>query len=329
MMYIEENSLDDIVRALLIKITEDGTKQKNSKGENKEILGVYVKLTNPINRVSLSFEKNIFISPLGEFFWYMSGSNNLDFIKYYIPKYKDFSNDNMTLNGAYGARLFDNGNISESQVHKIVKLLKSKNSTRQAVIQIFDKKDLDIEGNLDIPCTCTLQFFIRNNKLILFVTMRSNDVFIGLPHDIFCFTMLQEMIAKELKKEIGDYNHFISSCHFYEDDEIKINQYLKEGLQSSKQQMDSMPNSTSFKTFEIVQKAESDIRNGVNINIELLELDFYWKDLLYILKIFSLRLKFIKNKKQFRNEVPIVLKMIENENYKSYLTERYKLNEKQ
>ena len=328
-MYIEENSLDDIIRELLIKIKSDGTKQKNSKGYNTEILGVYVKLTNPLNRISLSFEKNIFVSPVGEFFWYLSGSNNLDFIKYYISKYEDFSNDNITLNGAYGARLFDNGNISESQVHKIVKLLKSKNSTRQAVIQIFDRKDLDIEGNLDIPCTCTLQFFIRDKKLILFVTMRSNDVFVGLPHDIFCFTMLQELIAKELKLEIGHYNHFISSCHYYKDDEIKINQYLKEGLQSSKQQMGNMPNSTSFAIFEVVQKAESDIRNGVDINIEILELDNYWKDILYILKIFSLRLKFTKNKKQFRNEVPVILKMIENENYKSYLIERYKLNEKQ
>ncbi|MDN3607698.1 thymidylate synthase [Kaistella yonginensis] len=326
MMCIEENSLDDIVRSLLIKIKDDGTKQKNSKGENTEILGVYVKLTNPLNRISLSFEKQIFVSPLGEFFWYMSGSNNLDFIKYYIPKYKDFSNDNMTLNGAYGARLFDNGNISESQVHKIVKLLKNKNSTRQAVIQIFDKKDLDIEDNLDIPCTCTLQFFIRNNKLILFVTMRSNDVFIGLPHDIFCFTMLQEMIARELNIELGNYHHFVSSCHFYKKDEKKINRYLKEGFQSSITQMDKMPNTTTFEIFNIVQKAEVDIRNQIEFDIELLNLDTYWKDILYILKIFSIKEKYQNSELKIR--IFELLKMVGNVNYKKYLIEKYRLNEK-
>lgn len=327
-MYIEENSLDDVVRKLLLAIKDEGKEQINSKGVNTEILGVYIKLTNPLNRISSSFEKNIFVSPLGEFFWYMSGSNNLDFIKYYISKYDIFSNDKAKLNGAYGARLFDNENLDESQVYKIVKLLTTKSNTRQAVIQIFDKKDLDIEGNLDIPCTCTLQFFIRENKLILFVNMRSNDVFVGLPHDIFCFTMLQEIIAKELKVELGEYNHFISSCHFYKDDEIKIEQYLQEGLQSSKTQMDTMPNSTSLQIFKTVQQAESDIRKGIHIEIELLDLDIYWKDILYILKIYSLRLKYIKNKKQFKNQIPSVLKMIKNKNYKNYLTEKYNLHEK-
>lgn len=327
-MYIEENSLDDIIRTLLSKIITDGFDQKNSKGENREILGVYIKLTNPLNRLSTSFEKNIFFSPLGEFFWYMSGSNNLDFIKYYIPIYHIFSNDQLILNGAYGARLFDKDNLDTSQVHKIIKLLSIKNSTRQAVIQIFDKKDLDIEGNLDIPCTCTLQFFIRENKLILFVTMRSNDVFIGLPHDIFCFTMLQEIIAKELKVELGEYSHFISSCHYYKADQIKIDQYLNEGLQSSKSQMDSMPLSTSFDIFKIVQKAESDIRTGQFIDIGLLDLEIYWKDLLYILQVYSLRIQYLNNKKQFKSEIIPILKLIKNERYKNYLTEKYRLYEK-
>jgi thymidylate synthase len=34
-------------------------------------------------------------------------------------------------------------------------------------------------------------------------TMRSNDAYLGLPHDVFCFTMLQEIIARSLGREIG------------------------------------------------------------------------------------------------------------------------------
>src|SRR6267143_618950 len=43
-------------------------------------------------------------SPLGELMWYLSASNALDFIQYYIPQYPEFSDDGCTLNGAYPTR---------------------------------------------------------------------------------------------------------------------------------------------------------------------------------------------------------------------------------
>jgi len=67
-------------------------------------------LTNPLNRISTSFAKCIFVSPIGEFLWYMLGSNKLNFIEYYIDEYKKASNDHNILNGAYGRRLFNKDN---------------------------------------------------------------------------------------------------------------------------------------------------------------------------------------------------------------------------
>lgn len=323
-MFIEKNSLDDIVTDLLQQIRNHGVEQHNKKGKNKEILGVYIKLTNPLNRISTSFAKSIFVSPIGEFLWYMSGSDQLSFIEYYIPNYPEFSNNKKTLNGAYGARLFNKENILADQVRNVIKLLKEKRNTRQAVIQIFDKNDLLIPGNLDIPCTCTLQFFIRENKLSLFVTMRSNDVYVGLPHDIFCFTMLQEIISKELGTELGDYNHFITSCHYYMKDDKKVNRYLSEGLQTSKTQMKPMPNDTDLKMIEMILKYEMKIRTEENFDIDSLQIDYYWKDLLYILKIFSLSKK-IKNKGDLKNEIKKLLPRLDNENYKIYLADKYDL----
>jgi len=40
-----------------------------------------------------------------------------------------------------------------------------------------------------------MQFMVRRRRLHLLTNMRSNDAFIGLPHDIFAFTMLQEIMA--------------------------------------------------------------------------------------------------------------------------------------
>ena len=46
--------------------------------------------------------------------------------------------------------------------------------------------------------------------------MRSNDAFLGLPHDVFCFTMLQEIVARTLSIEVGNYKHVVGSLHLYE-----------------------------------------------------------------------------------------------------------------
>lgn len=46
--------------------------------------------------------------------------------------------------------------------------------------------------------------------------MRSNDVMLGMPYDIFLFTMLQEMAATTLKCEMGAYHHQVGSLHLYE-----------------------------------------------------------------------------------------------------------------
>ena len=89
--------------------------------------------------------------------------------------YSEFSDDGTTVYGGYGPRLF-NMHSKYNQIDTVINLLKEKPTTRRAVIQIYDAKDLEVKLK-DIPCTCTLQFEIREGKLNLFTYMRSNDAF--------------------------------------------------------------------------------------------------------------------------------------------------------
>src|SRR4051812_41418328 len=103
-----------------------------------------------------------------------------------------------------------------NQFENVVALLRRKENSRQAVIQLFDGSDL-AAAYKDIPCTCTLQFMIRDKRLNLTASMRSNDAFKGLPHDVFSFTMIQEIMTRTLGVELGDYTHFASSLHVYDE----------------------------------------------------------------------------------------------------------------
>ena len=46
--------------------------------------------------------------------------------------------------------------------------------------------------------------------------MRSNDVWMGFPYDVFQFTCMQILMSMELGVEIGTYTHIAGSLHLYE-----------------------------------------------------------------------------------------------------------------
>ena len=190
-MEIVGDSLDSILIQLYPKILHDAFQLAATRGDTLEILAVALRISNPRARISRSENRGKPLSALGELLWYLSADDGLDFISPYIPMYRKEA-ENGRIHGAYGPRLFrmrDHVN----QLDNVFNRLTKHPTTRRAVIQIFDAEDIAAEFK-DVPCTTTLQFFIRNGKLHLSVTLRSNDAYLGLPHDVFCFTMLQEIM---------------------------------------------------------------------------------------------------------------------------------------
>lgn len=288
-MYISAETLDD----LLIKVYRRLLRNKSdaninpTKGLATEINGTLLQIRNPRARLSRTERKNTLFSCLGELLWYLAGSNELKFIQYYIPTYHKYSNDGETIFGAYGPRLFAlNGRID--QVKNVVETLKKNGDSRRAVIQIFQGEDLAenlVERKNDLPCTCTLQFTLRKRQLHLLVMMRSNDAFKGLPHDVFAFTMLQEIIARALAVEIGLYKHAVGSLHLYAEDTQNALDYLEEGVQE-RAAMPAMPWGDPMMSIDILVKAEQAIRTGQRIKFDAL--DPYWADLIRLLLIFRI-----------------------------------------
>lgn len=123
--------------------------------------------------------------------------------------------DHGTFHGAYGQRVY-------GQLHRVEELLKRDPDSRQAVISIYDGgRDL-LQPVRDIPCTLTIQFYIRGGALGMRVSMRSNDVWLGLPYDLIQFAALQCALADSLGIPAGVYTHTVGSLHLYERDVEKV-----------------------------------------------------------------------------------------------------------
>lgn len=283
-MLIEHDTLDDLLHEALQLLTSETQLFEATRGRFKELLGCSLHLKNPRARLSRSEDKGKIFSALGELFWYLSGDTRLDFIDYYIPnRFQRESDDQVQVRSGYGERLLSFRGIN--QIQNVIGLLREKPTSRRAVIQLFDASDLETDY-ASIPCTCTLQFLARNGHLNLFVSMRSNDAYIGLPHDVFAFTMLQELVARSLGMELGEYFHFAGSLHLYEENFESAAIYLREGWQS-RIAMPPMPVGDPWSNIERIRGIEETIRLGADANVETESMENYWKDLIRLLQAYQ------------------------------------------
>lgn len=265
-------------------LMQEGETIYPTKGSALELTGVTLELTNPRARLSRTETRGKPFSCLGELCWYLAGTDDVSFIEHYLSTYGENADGDRLL-GAYGPRLYDWRGID--QMSNVARLLQTKKDTRQAVVQLFDASDL-AQVQRDVPCTCALQFLLRNGKLHLIAYLRSNDAYLGLPHDIFCFTMLQEIMASTLSATLGSYKHVVGSLHLYDKNVTRARQFLSEGWQSTQDEMPQMPCEPPDDAISKLLQAEQAIRNGESLEtLKLEELDAYWADLVRLLEAFK------------------------------------------
>lgn len=314
-MYVRADSLDDLLAKVYRQVLARGTRIEPTKGAAREIYGVLLKLSAPRLRLSRTESRGLLFSCLGELLWILAGSNALDFIEYYISEYKKSSDDNRTIHGAYGPRLF--GKRPNDQLMRVISSLKSKPDSRQAVVQLFDRRDTLVYHS-DVPCTCTMQFVIRERRLHLLTSMRSNDAWLGLPHDVFAFTMIQELVARSLGVELGEYRHAVGSLHLYERNEQQAIRYLDEGWQP-RRPMPAMPQGDPWPAVKKLLDFEEMVRKGEASSLDPRELmPPYWSDLATLLSVYKAG-KTTGN----RNEIRRLKRRLTDEVYAIYINKRY------
>ena len=185
-------------------------------GDTKALFNVGFTLENPsqknINVLNPDRKFNLEYAE-AEWQWYLSGDPSIDKlgeINGSIPPiWEKMADSDRQVRSNYGWQWERN-----HQLDKVVAMLKSNPETRQAVISIYDGKEISTYSK-DTPCTYAVQFTILDNKLHMAVLMRSNDLWFGFCNDQYCFASLQELVAERLSIELGTYYHFAHNLHLY------------------------------------------------------------------------------------------------------------------
>lgn len=176
-------------------------------------------MTNDIRKLSMRYA-------IGEMLWYLSGNTELKAIQKYTKAWDRMSDDGKTVNSNYGFLIKDAYGFNQYEYCK--NILRKDINSRQAIIHIKMPRNTIENPTNDLNCTVCLQFIVRDRKLYCTTYMRSNDLWLGFPYDVFQFTCIQVRMAMELGLEIGSYTHIAGSLHMYKRDFDKAIERYKE-----------------------------------------------------------------------------------------------------
>jgi thymidylate synthase len=281
-------SLDEVQYWVLSTLLDQGSPVTSRGMATVELFPISFALANPRRRCITNPARrwNLPLA-IGEFCWHATGSNDLGFIEYYAPRWKEFTDGDSIVGSCYGHHIFGREGGQPSQWDLLVKLLRAEPHSRRAVLQLF-KPETGLDANTkDAACTCSIQFMIREERLHAIVYMRSNDAIWGLPYDVFLFTMLQELLALELRIQLGSYFHFVGSMHLYK----RHTDLAKRIVSCRNSFVHEMPCMEACHQFESFLNLERQIRIQAPTGPSAETLSPYWKDLLDVLRWYVLRKK--------------------------------------
>jgi thymidylate synthase len=169
---------------------------------------------------TVDLDKPIVVEPLrdlgyrfmaAEAAWIMSGDDRVSTIKDYAKHIASFSDNGETFFGAYGPKI-------KAQLPFVLDKLAEDQDTRQAVLTIWRESP---PASKDVPCTVSVQWLIRDGFIHCIDVMRSSDLWLGWPYDIFNFSMLTHYLRlclrdRGIEVKPGTLTLFAGSQHIYE-----------------------------------------------------------------------------------------------------------------
>lgn len=212
-MTIQPGKADQVWLQLIDRINRYGEPHAPRGQGTLELLGQqtmvdmrYPIVTSPDRKMGYKFMA-------AEAAWILSGDDRVSTISPFSRAISQFSDNGETFFGAYGPKIIN-------QLAYVVETLTHDPDSRQAVINIWRENP---GKSKDIPCSISVQFLIRNNRLHCQYTMRSSDAWLGWVYDVFNFSMLSGVILLGLSEkfpqlDLGFLTLTAGSQHLYDRD---------------------------------------------------------------------------------------------------------------
>jgi thymidylate synthase len=207
---------------LELAIDSDIIEQNKRTEENIKVIG------HPISTVvdlrnnlvpTIGLRKTFPKSAAAEIAWFLSGTQDPAFIQKYAPfwdKFVEKENGKDVIKSSYGYRW--RNHFGRDQIGDAIAALKEDPTNRRVYISAWDAKEdgLLTKDQLNVPCPVGFNLTIINGKLNSTITLRSSDIFVGLPYDVMGHAYLMDAIATSLNVDLGFMGVSLNHAHLYE-----------------------------------------------------------------------------------------------------------------
>jgi thymidylate synthase len=226
-MYKVHTYFDELYLEAINGVLNNGTSQFNERTGTNVIAfhGMFFKWDMdfyPLLHLRKSFVK----TGAAEVAWMLSGEQSTEWISKYTGIWKMFEDDNNpgTISTAYGYRWQHAFGVD--QIANIIDKLKADPSSRQQVLMSWDASRDNVIPVKNVPCPYTAVINIIDGKLNIHLTLRSNDIIVGLPYDFLMYTLLGKLLANSLEVQVGVLSYAIAHAHIYENHYVMCSQML-------------------------------------------------------------------------------------------------------
>jgi thymidylate synthase len=223
------STINNFYQSLVSEIINHGTEEKNERTnyKTKIVTGINATFEPNAEFPLLTLRKIPLKLFIAEMVWYLQGVKELDFFQQYSRIWDDFMDEGNVAESGYGYRW--RNHFGRDQISSLVAMLERDPSSRQGVVVTWDANNdgLDSAPKKNLPCVPMWVANIVGGKLNLHFTFRSNDIMLGMPHDIAGFAILQAILAQRLGVEIGKLHYSGIHCHIYENHYAQAEELIK------------------------------------------------------------------------------------------------------
>jgi len=210
----------------LVKLVmEKGTIKHNRTGvDTISYFGAFYKVDLGEGFPLLTTKKMHWNSLLREVLWYLSGENHIRNLRKHTKIWDSWADENGNLESAYGyywrhfpsaqKNKYGKWQIKEvDQIKYVLDEIGKNPNSRRLVVTAWEP------GNATTsklpPCHYSFVFNVQNDKLNCHLTQRSGDIALGIPFNLAAYSLLTQVIAKQVGLGFGEFAHTIVDAHIY------------------------------------------------------------------------------------------------------------------
>ena len=225
---------------LINKILNEGTIKGDRTGTGtKSIFGHQMHFDLSESFPLITTKKIHFKSVIYELLWFLKGDTNINYLNENgVRIWNEWANKKGDLGPIYGSQWRNWNNEGIDQIKELISTLKKNKNSRRMLISAWNPSvlpddELSFSENVKKnkaalpPCHAFFQFYVSEEKLSCQLYQRSADVFLGVPFNIACYSLLTLMVAQVCGFKPGKFIHTFGDAHIYTNHIDQIKEQLK------------------------------------------------------------------------------------------------------